>query len=174
MLASANRIPTLSAKVEVPPRRARDMCPPCSAPNPGRDPALAQCTWLGPQDCPGTSPFPPPLDHRSSPFPVKPSPSSYSLSLASQATSHKEDVRTYPVLHVFIFSTHNVGMTEKAICTQSCVESLSHELTQQYQWVCTLQRERELERLFTGCHMARETLNKDCLTPLYQTCGSQI
>lgn len=56
-------------------------------------------------------------------------------------------------------------MTEKAICTQSCVESLSHQLTQQYQWVCTLQTERELERLFTGCHMARETLNKDCLTP---------
>ena len=126
MLTLANRVPTLSAKVEGPPRRAGDLCPPCLLPNPGRDPALAQCRLAGSSGLPGNLSLPPPLDHGSSPFPVKPSPSSYSLTLASQATSHREDVRTYPVLHVFIFSTHNVGMTVKAICTQSCVESLTY------------------------------------------------
>lgn len=128
MLALANTIATPSAKV--PPRRAGDLCPSCSplisSPQRCEGPSISSVhtSWVL-RTSQESLPSPCILDRRPSPFPVIPNRPFYSLILASRA-KHRENVRTYSGLHVFLSSAHNVGMTEKAVCTQSCIESWTY------------------------------------------------
>lgn len=180
MLALANTIATPSAKVPL--RRAGDLCPSCSplisSPQCCEGPSISSVhtSWVL-RTSQKSLPSPCILDRRPSPFPVIPNRPFYSLILASRA-KHRENVRTYSGLHVFLSSAHNVGMTEKAVCTQSCIESWTYiRLMNSHSniSVSTLYKQREwvLGRWFIGCRVAGENTDKVCPTPNNRASGSQ-